>query len=144
MFEFINDMIKKKTKLTTLYFSVDFKNFIEKYKLRSNDILLKTTDKYEICYVDTTDKNGYLSVMPTAKYFNILKKYKKLNNMTNDWYIKMTNNYPLFIEKYKQQHLIDKNMQIIKSGRFINKIITDISPYEVESFTIRYKYYQNK
>jgi len=142
MFEFLNKLNKNKNNLSNICFSDDFKDFLKSYKLNSTDYLFDYSDITEICYIDISDKDGYLKFIPTSKYFNILKKYKKDFNKSSSWYSDMKNDFMGFYDNYNQKDNINNNIQLIKSGRFINKIMDDITVYDVESFVIRYKYYQ--
>jgi hypothetical protein len=135
MFDFILKNKKKDNRLN-LFFSENMISFFKKYiNLTKIDKLINYDDKKNICYVDISPKSGYVYIYQSSNYINELKKYKlneKDFNLYKDNIIKFMNDY-----NYK----LDEKYQLMKFGKLINKLI-DISPYDVESYSIRYKYYQ--
>lgn len=138
----LNELLKQKNNnKLKLYFSNDFNLFLKRYNTKPNLLLSKTFEKYDICYVNTSNILGFVQILPSSKYLQILKNYKKENKMNDEWIDNIKNNFTDFYTNYNQKEIIDKNIQTMKSGRFINNTL-HIPPYDVESFVIKYKHYQ--
>jgi len=135
MFEFLNEMINKKRKVkrTKLHLSENFLKFVLNNRIKASDLLMDFKDECEICYVDISKNNGYVKIMPASKYLHILKK-NKIDGMENE-FLKYYNNKENDIKELEQ------SIQEMRIGRFINNIL-EIEPYDVETFVIRYKYFQ--
>jgi hypothetical protein len=136
VFDFILKKKRKDNRLN-LYFSDNMISFFKKYiNLTKVNELINYTDKKNICYVDISPKNGFVYIYQSSNYLNKLKKFK-LNEKDYNFY---KDNVNQFIKDYNYK--LDNKYQLMKFGKLINKLIT-ISPYDVESYTIRYKYYQH-
>jgi len=120
-----------------LNLSHEMVKFLNQCNMNISDLLLEYNEIGDICYVDISDKIGYLKIMPTSKYINMLNKYKNDNNMNDEWFDRIKNHFLDF----QQLSSVNKSIQHMKSGRFIRNIL-NIKPYDVETFTIRYKLYQ--
>ena len=135
MFEFLNEMIKKKkVRKVKLHLSEDFLKFLLNNRIIASDLMMDFKDDCEICYVGASKNIGYVKIMPTSKYLRILKK-NKIDGMDNE-----------FLKYYKNEEEsvikeVEQSIQEMRIGRFINNILK-IDPYDVETFVIRYKYFQ--
>lgn len=135
MLEFLNELFKIKNNKIKIHFSEGFVKFLSEYNIVVNNELLEYDEKSDFCFVDITDKNGFVKVMPSVKYLYLLKNYK----LDVDKY---KNNFPLFLKEIKDEELVNRNFQYMRSGRLIKKLL-NIDPYDIESFVIRYKYFQD-
>lgn len=135
MLEFLNELFKTKNNKIRIHFSERFIRFLIEYDIVVNNELLEYDKKSDFCFVDITNKNGFVKVMPSVKYLYLLKNYK----LDVDKY---KNNFPLFLKEIKDEELVNRNFQYMRSGRFVKKLLS-IDPYDVESFVIRYKYFQD-
>jgi len=134
LFDFIFN--KKKDNRVKVYFSNDMLFFFNYYKnLPKTNELLSYEGKKNICFVDFSNKIGYVNVYQSSNYLNELKKY----NLDSEKFEYYKNNINEFIKDYNFD--IKSKYQLMKMGKLINKLI-DIDPYFVESYSIRYKYYQ--
>jgi len=141
IFNFINRPTKK-IHNTKLHISKDMMRFISSNSdVITPDQVLSVSNSCDICYVDVSDRQGYVKFVPASKYIQILEKYKIDNNKTSTWMNIMKNDFMRFYNEYDKKKEIDKSTQYMRVGRFI-KHISDLGPYKVETFTIRYKNYQ--
>jgi len=135
MFEFLSEMINKKGKVrkVKLHLSENFLKFVLNNRIKASDLLMDFKEECEICYVDISKNAGYVKIMTTSKYLHILKK-NKIDGMENE-----------FLKYYKDKENdikeVEQSIQEMRIGRFINNIV-EIEPYDVETFVIRYKYFQ--
>ena len=134
--------IRKRNKIK-LHLSDCFKGFLINSNIKSSDILLNFKDDVNICYVDVSDRYGYVKVLPSSKYLYILKKYKNDMKYDDDWYGQMKNRFIDFYKSGYMSEYIDKSIQYMKFGKFIRKVFK-FDPLDVESFVIVYKRYQDK
>jgi len=146
MFEFLNKMLdemsinKKRNKLN-LHLSDDILKFLLDNKIIATEKLLDFKDKCNICYVDISDKHGFVKIMPSSKCLQILKKYKEYEDEDDEWVDIMKDKFLLFYKYNNRKLEIEQNIQYMRSGRFIKSVL-GIDLYDVETFVIRYKYYQ--
>lgn len=140
MFDFLLEILDKnkiKKEVSVLYISKDFYNF-----LKDNNIFIKNEFNSDICYIEISDKKGYIKFLPTSKYFKILKKYKERNRLDNDWYNKMKNNFSKFYEICDDEYIFNKNINNMRFGKWIRRYF-QLEPQEVEKLVNKYKNYQN-
>ena len=78
MIDLIDIFRKSNSPTTKIYYS-------EKFKKVLNHIIPYNDIRSGFCYVDISDKYGYVKVMPTSKYFYILNKYSKRNKKGVEW-----------------------------------------------------------
>lgn len=134
MFEFLLEILKNKNKnnieITKTFISNDFYNF-----LKENNIILKSYYS-EICFVDISKKEGYIKILPYSKYLNILKKYNIDIN-------KNKNNFIEFYKNKKYRKIINKNINLMRIGKWLNyNIVDNLKPHDIEKLVIKYKDYQ--
>lgn len=142
MFEFLNELMgkKKKREKVKLHFSEHMIKFMLENRIPANTMLLDFNEDCDICYVDFSEKSGYVRIMPTSKYLHALNKYMEYEDMGKDWYNNIKNQFPRFY-KYNNPLLVDQSIQEMRAGRFVRSVL-NINPYDVETFVIRYKFYQ--
>jgi hypothetical protein len=133
LLELLNNGEKEKIKL---HISDNFSDY-----LKNNALFIENNYDYNICYIDISDKEGFIKILPTSKYLNILKKYKEKNNLSDSWFDKMKNDFPTFYRIYENTEIIDKNINNMRIGKWIRKYFKK-EPYVVESLVINYKNFQ--
>jgi len=144
MFEFLNDILKKKERnKLKLHYSDDMIKFMSDNDILATKMLMNYEGKSNICFVDVSSKYGYVRIMPSSKYIYILDRYKIYEDMDDEWFDNMKDNFPKFYKYNNRKELIEQSIQEMRSGRFVRSVL-NLKPYDVETFVIRYKQFQKK
>lgn len=134
----------KNIKLSKLCLSGRFSECINNLNTVISNELLDLSEDKEICYVDISDKTGFVKILPTSKYFLVLEKYMKWKKLDESWLESMKYDFKSF-DYDEDFNKIEPNFQHMRVGRFINKVFGDsVLEYDVETFVLRYKMYQTK
>jgi hypothetical protein len=135
MFKFINEIINKEKETIKINISKNLLVFLQ------DKIDMSKINECDFCYADITNQKGLIKILPTSKYYQILKKYKKDNNLSDDIIDELKKSFCSFKDE-SYNDILNKNFQYMKIGRFINIIFNNLKPNEIELLVNSYKEYQ--